>query len=40
MGGLDWQALPLVAELIGVEDIEQLVADLVVIRDHVSAQES
>ena len=33
MGGLDWQALPVVAEMLGVCDIEALIADLVTIRD-------
>ncbi len=33
MGGLDWQALPIVAEMIGVTDIETLVVQLVAIRD-------
>lgn len=34
MGGqIDWNALPLVAEMIGADDVEQLVRDLVVIRD-------
>lgn len=33
MGGLDWTALPIVAELLGVEDIDLLVAQLVAIRD-------
>lgn len=33
MDGLDWQAIEMVAELLGVRDLEALVADLVVIRD-------
>lgn len=33
MGGLDWQALPLVADLLGIDDLELLVMQLVVIRD-------
>lgn len=33
MGGLDWSALPVVAEMIGQHDIETLVAQLVAIRD-------
>ena len=33
MGGLDWAALPVVAEMLGVNDIEALIADLTVIRD-------
>ncbi len=34
MGGLDWAALPVVADLLGYEDIEILIAQLVAIRDH------
>jgi hypothetical protein len=33
LGGLDWSGLPLVAEVLGIEDIEMLVAQLVVIRE-------
>lgn len=34
MGGqIDWAALPVVAELLGADDVETLVADLIVIRD-------
>lgn len=32
MGGIDWAALPVVAEMLGVNDIEALIADLVAIR--------
>ncbi len=34
MGGLDWAALPVVADLLGYEDIEILISQLVAIRDH------
>lgn len=33
MGGLEWQALPVVAEMLGIADIEALVHDLVTIRN-------
>ena len=33
MGGMDWAALPIVAEVIGYTDIEKLVVQLVAIRD-------
>lgn len=33
MGGIDWNALPVVAEMLGVEDVETLVSLLVQIRD-------
>ena len=32
MGGIDWAALPVVAEMLGVNDIEALITDLVAIR--------
>jgi len=39
MGGeIDWQALPVVAELIGFDDIERLVDGLLTIRDELHAQ--
>jgi len=34
MGGLDWGALPVVCAMIGVEDPENLIRQLVVIRDR------
>ncbi|HET8870271.1 MAG TPA: hypothetical protein VFM48_07485 [Aquabacterium sp.] len=35
MGGcIDWAALPLIAEMLGINDPEALVLDLVTIRDH------
>jgi len=34
MRGLDWVALPTVAEIIGLADIELLVAQLCALRDH------
>jgi hypothetical protein len=34
MGGqIDWNALPVICELLGVSDIEKLVVQLIVIRD-------
>lgn len=33
MGGIDWAALPVVAEMLGIDDIETLVLRLVAIRD-------
>lgn len=33
MGGLDWAALPLVADLLGADDMERLVTELAAIRD-------
>jgi len=34
MGGLDWAGLPLVVDLLGIEDIEALVDALLVIKTH------
>lgn len=33
MGGLDWQALPVVTEILGIEDPEVLIEQLVILRD-------
>lgn len=33
LGGLDWAGLPHVAEMLGIEDLEMLVTQLVAIRD-------
>lgn len=33
MGGLDWAALPVVAEMLGVHDIESFVVTLAAVRD-------
>lgn len=34
MGGIAWEALPIVIELLGVVDVEKFVEQLVTIRDH------
>lgn len=34
MGGLDWAALPIVVDLLGVEDVETLIAQLTTLRDN------
>lgn len=34
MGGLDWAALPIVVEVLGVADPERLLHQLVAIREH------
>lgn len=33
MGGLDWMAIETVGEMLGVQDYEQLINDLTIIRD-------
>jgi hypothetical protein len=33
MGGIDWAALPIVAEMLGITDVEPFVMRLVAIRD-------
>lgn len=33
MGGLDWAALPVVVEMLGVQDVESLILALAAIRD-------
>jgi hypothetical protein len=39
LGGIDWNGLPLVCEMFGIEDVEQLVRDLVTVRDFQKAKE-
>lgn len=34
MGGLDWSALPIVVEVLGVGDPEMLITQLVILRDQ------
>lgn len=34
MGGIDWAALPIVCEMLGIQDVETLIVQLVAIRDH------
>lgn len=34
MGGLDWQALPYVVEMLGIVDVEAYVYQLNALRDH------
>lgn len=34
MEGLDWAALPVVAEMLGIDDVEVLITQLVAIRDN------
>ncbi len=38
-GKIDWAGLDLVAELLGVIDIEGLVGDLMLIRDHKQTED-
>lgn len=40
MGGLDWAALPIVVDLLGVSDPELLITHLVALRDHQNAHRS
>lgn len=39
MGGLDWDALPIVLELLGVIDPEPTIRDLIIIRDFKAEQQ-
>ncbi len=34
LGGLDWAGLPVVAEMLGIEDVESLVRSLITVRDY------
>lgn len=37
---MDWQALPLIVELMGIEDVQLLVDELMAIRSHVERLEA
>lgn len=39
MGGIDWAALPVICEMLGIEDVETLIVQLVAIRDHQDDRE-
>ena len=39
MGGIDWAGLPIVAEIVGYDDIELFVHLLTAVRDHFQQQE-
>ena len=38
MEGIDWQALPIVCEMLGVLDVDRLVRDMVTIREFHAAK--
>lgn len=38
MGGLDWQALPIVVDMLGIADPEDLIMQLVAVREHTRAK--
>lgn len=41
MGGtIDWAGLPLVAELLGLDDLETLIVQLAAIRDFLAARRA
>jgi len=38
MGGLDWAALPVVCEMLGVQDVEPFILSLIALRDFNNRQ--
>lgn len=40
MGGLDFTALPVISEMLGITDIDLFIIQLVAIRDHMKAQQN
>lgn len=40
MAGLDWDALPVIVEMLGVHDVETLVHQLTALRDHLTQKAS
>jgi hypothetical protein len=39
MGGLDWAALPIVVEMLGITDVDILITQLVAMREHLARRE-
>lgn len=39
-GEIDWQGLPVVCELVGVEDMESVILDLITIRKFQNDQQA
>jgi hypothetical protein len=39
MGGFDWQALPVVVELLGISDVERLIYQLKLIKETMQAKQ-
>lgn len=37
-GAIDWAAIPIICDMFGIEDPEQFVYDLVIIRDHMTKE--
>lgn len=40
MGGIDWQALPIVVDMLGISDPENLIYQLVTLREHQRTKET
>lgn len=40
MGGLEWQALPVVVDMLGINDPEMLIMQLVALREHMRNKET
>ena len=38
MGGLDWNALPIVVEMLGIADVDQLIRHLAALREYQKAE--
>jgi hypothetical protein len=39
LGGLDWAGLPIVADILGIEDVDGLIRDLITIREFDRQQQ-
>lgn len=39
MGGIDWAGLPVVCDVLGIEDVETLITQLVAIRDFQNSKD-
>jgi hypothetical protein len=39
MGGLDWAALPIVVEMLGITDVDTLIVQLAAVREHLAHKD-
>jgi len=38
-GNIDWAALPVIGEFLGIEDYDELICDLICIREHMKREQ-
>ncbi len=40
MQGIDWNGLPVIVDMLGIKDIEMLIYQLIVIREHFNVEKT